>query len=81
MAAIWKQITNSAADEYEPNWSPDGKKLAFISGTWQIQGASLELVDLASGQQSTTLSVDPTKGRIEALGLFSRWQQDLVYKI
>ncbi|HEY2039908.1 MAG TPA: hypothetical protein VGG95_09610, partial [Edaphobacter sp.] len=57
-----KQITNSAADEYEPNWSPNGKRLAFISGSG-IQGASLELVDLSSGQQSTILSVDPTKGR------------------
>ena len=60
-----KQITNSTVDEYEPNWSPDGKKLAFISGIG-IQGASLEVVDLASGQRSTALSVDPAKGRIEA---------------
>jgi Tol biopolymer transport system component len=60
-----KQITNSTVDEYEPNWSPDGKKLAFISGIG-IQGASLEVVDLASGQRSAALSVDPAKGRIEA---------------
>lgn len=60
-----KQITSSAADEFEPNWSPDGGRLIFISGTG-IQGASIEVVELASGKRSTILSVDSAKGRVEA---------------
>jgi Tol biopolymer transport system component len=59
-----KQITSSPADEYEPNWSPDGKRLVFISGTG-IQGKSIENIDLATGKQTTVLSVDPAKGRVE----------------
>lgn len=60
-----KQITNSGADEYEPSWSPDGKKLIFVSGEG-IQAASIEDIDLASGERSVVLSVDPTKRRLES---------------
>src|SRR5947209_8718140 len=59
-----KQITSSPADEYEPNWSPDGKRLAFVSGTG-IQSKSIESIDLATAQQSTIISVDPAKGRVD----------------
>ena len=60
-----KQITSSDEDEFEPTWSPDGRSLAFISGTG-IAGKSIESIDLASGKQSTIVSVDPATGRVEA---------------
>jgi Tol biopolymer transport system component/imidazolonepropionase-like amidohydrolase len=58
-----KQVTSSPADEYEPNWLPDNKRLVFVSGTG-IQGRSIENIDLATGRQTTVLSVDPAKGRV-----------------
>ena len=60
-----KRITSSAADEYGPNWSPDGNSLAFISGTG-IAGKSVEVINVASSQQHTVISIDPAKGRLEA---------------
>lgn len=60
-----KQITSSAADEYEPNWSPDGKRIAFVTGTG-IQGKEIDAINLATGQQTTLVNVDPMKGRLEA---------------
>ncbi len=58
-----KQITSSDADEYEPNWTPDGSAIVFSSGTG-IAAKSIELIDLASGHQTTIASVDPAKGRV-----------------
>src|SRR6185369_396734 len=59
-----KQITSAPADEYEPNWSPDAKRLAFVSGTG-IQGKSIESIDLSDGKQTTIITVDTTKGRVD----------------
>jgi Tol biopolymer transport system component len=60
-----KQITSSDADEFEPAWSPDGKAIAFVSGAG-IASKSLELIELASGKQSTIVKVDPALGRVDA---------------
>ena len=60
-----KQITAAPEDEFGPTWAPDGKSLAFISGTG-ITGRAIETIDLASGRQSTIVSTDTTKGRLEA---------------
>ena len=72
-----KQITSAPADEYEPNWSPDGKRLAFVSGTG-IQGKSIESIDLASDKQTTIISVDPAKGRVDVPS-FSPDGQNIAY--
>jgi Tol biopolymer transport system component len=72
-----KQITSAPADEYEPNWSPDGKRLAFISGTG-IQGKSIESIDLASGKETTVITVDPAKGRVDVPS-FSPDGQSIAY--
>jgi Tol biopolymer transport system component len=58
-------VTSDPADEYEPNWSPDGKGLVFVSGTG-IAAKSIEYVDLASKKQHTLLAVDPAMTRVDS---------------
>ncbi len=60
-----RRVTSAPADEFGPSWSPDGKHLVFISGEG-VAGSSIQSIDLASSQQITLKSIDPTKGRLEA---------------
>lgn len=60
---VAKQITFGEADEFEPAWRPDGKAIAFVSGAG-VAAKSIEMIELATGKQSTLLKVDPAKGRV-----------------
>jgi len=60
-----KQITSSDADEFEPAWLPNGKAIAFVSGAG-IAAKSIELIELATGNQTTIVKVDPALGRVDA---------------
>lgn len=60
-----RQITFGDEDEFEPAWRPDGKAIAFVSGAG-IAAKSVEVIELATGKQSTMVKVDPAKGRVDA---------------
>jgi Tol biopolymer transport system component len=49
------QITKDATDEFEPTWSPDGTKIAFVSGTGAT-GTTIRTLD-ASGSGTSTAVV------------------------
>ncbi|MGI9104435.1 MAG: prolyl oligopeptidase family serine peptidase [Terriglobales bacterium] len=58
-----KQISNEPAGEDRPRWSPDGKRLAYISakdGTSQVWVAEFDpaAVALGPGRQLTTISTE-----------------------
>ncbi|AFL90357.1 periplasmic component of the Tol biopolymer transport system [Terriglobus roseus DSM 18391] len=58
------QLTKSDADEFGPSWSPDGMKIAFVSGTG-ITATSIHTIDVASGKQTELLKVGGAN-RVEA---------------
>lgn len=60
-----KRITSATDDEFEPNWTPDGSQLAFISGTGSA-GHAIKLVDVTSGKQTALVTIDATKGTLDA---------------
>ncbi len=60
-----KQITSSDADEFEPAWLPSGKAIGFVSGAG-IAAKSVEMIELATGKDSTIAKVDPAVGRVDA---------------
>ena len=36
-----RRLTNSPEDEWDPSWSPDGKRIVFSSETWDKAGRYL----------------------------------------
>lgn len=50
-----KQLTRGDDDEFGPSWSPDGKKVAFISGVG-IVGTKIKALDLVSGKENVLRS-------------------------
>jgi hypothetical protein len=57
------RLTNNAASDWEPAWSPDGSKIAFASdrdGNWEIY------VMNADGSGQTRLTTDPASDRYPA---------------
>ncbi|SEC04050.1 amidohydrolase family protein [Terriglobus roseus] len=58
------QITKSDADEFGPSWSPDGKKIAFVSGVG-LTATSVQAIDVANGKQVELLKVGGAN-RVEA---------------
>jgi dipeptidyl aminopeptidase/acylaminoacyl peptidase len=52
------QLTNSAASDYAPRWSPDGKSLAFISDRDTEAGGRIWLLDLRGGEPRLLADTD-----------------------
>ena len=59
------RVTSDPADEYGPNWSPNGEALVFVSGVG-IAAKSIEYIDLASKKQHTVLAVAPAPARVDS---------------
>ncbi|MEM5774386.1 MAG: hypothetical protein AAGU05_05235, partial [Anaerolineaceae bacterium] len=59
-----KQLTSMNEGACQPNWSPDGSKLAFISPCRRKEstypGAKIFILDLANNNQSSALPVPPS---------------------
>jgi len=62
-----QQITDGAGYDYQPDWSPDGKSVIYVS--YQKDAMELWLLDLASGQ-STQLT------NAGAVNVEPRWSPD-----
>ncbi len=62
-----QQITDGAGYDYQPDWSPDGKSVIYVS--YQKDAIELWLLQLASGK-----SAQLTNG--EAVNLEPRWSPD-----
>src|ERR1700720_3175057 len=62
-----QQITDGAGYDYQPDWSPDGKRVAYVS--YRKDAMELWLLDLASGK-----SQQLTKGG--AVNVEPRWSPD-----
>ena len=62
-----KQITDGAGYDYQPDWSPDGKSILYVS--YQKDAMELWLLDLASGK-----SQQLTSGG--AVNVEPRWSPD-----
>jgi len=62
-----QQITDGAGYDYQPDWSPDGKSVIYVS--YQKDAMELWLLDLASGR-----SVQLTNGG--AVNVEPRWSPD-----
>ena len=58
------QVTKSDDDEFGPSWSPDGKKIAFVSGVG-INATTIKSIDVASGKE-TVLRKATGANRFEA---------------
>ena len=54
---VQKQITNSTSDETEPAWSPDGKKIVFVSNRNGEEKRELFIMD-ADGGEVTQLTFE-----------------------
>ena len=51
-----ERLTSNSIDDFRPDWSPDGTKLAFYTerdGNWEIYGMD------ADGSNQTNLSNNP----------------------
>lgn len=62
-----QQLTDGPGYDYQPDWSPDGKSVVYVS--YQKDAMELWLLDLASGQ-----SQQLTKG--DAVNVEPRWSPD-----
>jgi tricorn protease-like protein len=52
------RLTNNSVDDTQPDWSPDGTKIAFMSGVHK--GSNLEIYTMnADGSEQTRLTNDP----------------------
>jgi Tol biopolymer transport system component len=52
------RLTNNSVDDTQPDWSPDGTKIAFMSGVHK--GSNLEIYTMnADGTKQTRLTNDP----------------------
>jgi hypothetical protein len=58
------QLTFSDADEFGPSWSPDGKKIAFVSGVG-LTATTIQVMDASGGKPAEILKVGGAN-RVEA---------------
>ena len=57
------RLTNNSVDDTQPDWSPDGTKIAFVSGV--NKGNNLEIYTMnADGTEQTRLTNDPHGDRV-----------------
>ena len=66
-SATTRQLTDGMGYDYQPDWSPDGKTVVYVS--YQKDAMELWLLDLASGKRSSI-----TKGG--AVNVEPRWSPD-----
>ena len=64
---VAKQLTDGAGYDYQPDWSPDGKSVVYVS--YQKDAMELWLLDLATGK-----SIQLTNGG--AVNVEPRWSPD-----
>ena len=57
-----RQFTNSAKTEDTPRWSPDGKRLAFISNRDDVR--QIYLIPMAGGEAKRLLETKPLRKRL-----------------
>jgi Tol biopolymer transport system component/serine/threonine protein kinase len=81
----YRQITDDAARDRGPKWSPDGKRIAFYSDrsgryeTWTIRpdGSGLEQLTKATGPGRTEVTWSPDGKRIATNDGAHTWIEDL----
>src|SRR5216684_7316443 len=66
------QLTDGAGYDYQPDWSPDGRSVVYVS--YQNDAMELWLLDLASGKSVQLTSCG-------AVNVESRWSPDGKKKI
>jgi len=57
-----KPLTTHEANETQPTWSPDGSRLAFVSG--RAEGSQIFLLDMSGGEARQLTQVKPGAGAI-----------------
>ena len=58
-----RRITNSHGDDFNPSWSPDGKRLVFATGRFDARSHSdIATIDLATGKMTQLTSGGESDG-------------------
>lgn len=67
---VLRNITNDIFTDQQPHWSPDGKKIYFVSDrgdSLHQSGNSLALAHWAAGNPLDIFSIDPATGEIQRI--------------